>query len=113
GYVVGGIAISPFTPGLHVSDVHTFHVAAEAGVGLLMFSIGVGFSVPELLRVKWVALAGGPLGIGLLIGLAVRLGMPLGGSGMQSVVIGATISVASTMVLARLLTDRGTMNTSY
>ncbi len=113
GYVAGGIAISPFTPGPHVSDVHTFHEAAEAGVVLLMFSIGVEFSVPELMRVKWVALAGGTLGIGLLIALAVLLGMPLGWGVMQSVVIGATISVASTMVLARLLTDRGAMNTPY
>ena len=61
GFVAGGIVISPFTPGLRLSDVHTFHEAAEAGVVLLMFSIGVEFSVPDLLRVKWVAVGGGTL----------------------------------------------------
>ena len=50
GFVVGGIVISPFTPGLQFSDVHVFHDLAEAGVVLLMFSIGVEFSVPDLLR---------------------------------------------------------------
>src|ERR1700722_12445461 len=71
GFVVGGIIISPFTPGLHISDVHTFHEAAEAGVVLLMFSIGVEFSVPDLMRVKWVAVIGGTLGIALSLGLAI------------------------------------------
>jgi monovalent cation:H+ antiporter-2, CPA2 family len=113
GFVVGGIAISPFTPGLHLSDIHTFHELAEAGVVLLMFSIGVEFSVPDLLRVKWVALGGGAIGIALSIGLAVLTAKLVGWSMIQGVVIGATVSVASTMVLARLLTDRGAMGTTY
>ena len=73
GFVLGGIVISPFTPGLKLSDLHTFHVLAEAGVVLLMFSIGFEFSVPDLLRVKWVAPIGGAIGISLCIGLAVWL----------------------------------------
>lgn len=51
GFVVGGIVISPFTPGLQLSDVHTFEVFADVGVVLLMFSIGVEFSIPDLMRV--------------------------------------------------------------
>jgi monovalent cation:H+ antiporter-2, CPA2 family len=43
--------------------LHTFEVLAEVGVVLLMFSIGVEFSIPELMRVKSVALVGGPIGI--------------------------------------------------
>jgi hypothetical protein len=46
GFVLGGIAISPFTPGPQLSDLHTFEVFAEVGVVLLMFSIGVEFSIP-------------------------------------------------------------------
>src|SRR5271167_4833688 len=72
GFVLGGIAISPFTPGPHLSELHTFEVFAEVGVVLLMFSIGVEFSIPDLMRVKWVALGGGTLGI--LLSLAVALG---------------------------------------
>jgi monovalent cation:H+ antiporter-2, CPA2 family len=113
GYVAGGVIISPFTPGIHVSDAHLFHEAAETGVVLLMFSIGVEFSVPDLLRVKWVALAGGTLGIALVLGLAILIAKLLGWSIVEGAVIGATVSVASTMVLARLLADRGAMNTTY
>lgn len=113
GFVVGGVAISPFTPGPHLSDLHTFEVFAEAGVVLLMFSIGVEFSIPDLMRVKWVALGGGTLGILLSIGLALLASWLAGWSMMQGIVVGATISVASTMVMARLLTDRGALGTTY
>src|SRR6201997_3603959 len=71
GFVIGGIYVSPFTPGLRVSDVHTFEIFTEVGVVLLMFSIGVEFSIPELMRVKWVALGGGSLGILMSIALAL------------------------------------------
>ena len=56
GYVAGGILIGPFTPGPALSHGHTFEVVAEIGVVLLMFSIGIEFSLSDLLRVKWVAL---------------------------------------------------------
>src|SRR6202142_1540814 len=71
GFVLGGIAISPFTPGPPPSNLHTFEVLAEAGVVLLMFSIGVEFSIPDLMRVKWVALIGAPLGILVMLGVAI------------------------------------------
>src|SRR5213595_1217349 len=106
GYVVGGIIIGPFTPGPTVSDVHTFELFAEIGVVLLMFAIGIEFSLRDLLRVKWVALIGGPLGIVLSILLGLGVGRLLGWPPLQGIVIGAVISVASTMVLARLLIDR-------
>src|SRR5262252_3566163 len=73
GYVAAGILIGPVTPGPSVSDFHTFELFAEIGVVLLMFSIGIEFSLRDLLRVKWVALVGGPLGIvvSILLGLGV------------------------------------------
>lgn len=113
GFVLGGIVISPFTPGLQLSDVHTFEVFADVGVVLLMFSIGVEFSIPDLMRVKQVALVGAPIGILLIGGLAIATAKLAGWSVMQGVVIGATISVASTMVLARLLSDSGRLGTTY
>lgn len=113
GYVVGGILISPLTPGPSVSDVHTFDLFAEIGVILLMFCIGIEFSLKDLLRVRWVALLGGPLGILLSILLAVGLGRVAGWNFIQSVVIGAVVSVASTMVLARLLLDNGDLRTKH
>ena len=88
--------VSPFTPGPSVADAHNFEVFAEIGVVLLMFSVGVGFSLKDLQRVRGVALVGGTLGIALSIGLAVLVGVALGWPARQGLVI--VISVASTMV---------------
>ena len=107
GYVVAGLILSPLTPGPRVHDVHTFETMAEVGVILLMFSIGIEFSIPELLRVKWVALVGAPIGICLSIALGAGVGTLLGWTMSQGIAIGCIISVASTMVLMRLLMDRG------
>jgi len=111
GFVLGGIVISPFTPGPHLSDLHTFEIFAEVGVVLLMFSTGVEFSIPDLMRVKWVALFGAPIGISLILALSVGASSLAGFSIREGAVIGATVSVASTMVLVRLLTDTGKMST--
>ncbi len=113
GYVFGGIVVSPLTPGPSISDVHTFEIFAEIGVILLMFCIGIEFSFKDLLRVRWVALIGGPLGILLSIALAMGVGHVIGWPPIQSVVIGAVVSVASTMVLARLLLDRGELRSKH
>jgi CPA2 family monovalent cation:H+ antiporter-2 len=113
GFVLGGIVISPFTPGLQVSDVHSFELLAEVGVVLLMFSTGVEFSIPDLMRVKWVALVGAPIGIAAIVGLAAGAAKLTGSSLTEGFVIGATVSVASTMVLIRLLSDAGKMNSTH
>ena len=80
---------------------------------LLMFSIGVEFSIPDLMRVKWVALVGGPIGILIMLGATLGAGRLIGWSATESLVIGAAVSVASTMVLARLLSDSGRLGTTY
>jgi CPA2 family monovalent cation:H+ antiporter-2 len=113
GYVAGGILISPLTPGPGVERVHTFELFAEIGVILLMFSVGIEFSLRDLLRVKSVALLGGPLGILLSVGLALGVGAVLGWSPLFGLIIGVVVSVASTMVLARLLVDRGELQTRH
>src|SRR6267378_2002576 len=113
GYVVGGILVGRFTPGPTVSDVHTFELFAEIGVVLLMFSVGIEFSLRDLLRVRWVALLGGPLGIVLTAALGAGAGVVLGWPPGQGLAIGLVISVASTMVLVRLLMDRGELHTRH
>ncbi|HEX4381191.1 MAG TPA: cation:proton antiporter [Candidatus Acidoferrum sp.] len=111
GYVVAGLIVSPLTPGLHVHDTHVFELMAEVGVILLMFSVGIHFSIPDLLKVKWVALFGSPLGVVLSVGLCMGVGWLLGWPMLQSLAVGCIVAVASTMVLMRLLMDRGEMNT--
>jgi monovalent cation:H+ antiporter-2, CPA2 family len=113
GYVLAGLLVSPLTPGPRVHDVHNFETMAEIGVILLMFSVGIEFSVAELLRVKWVALVGAPLGIVLCVGLGIGVGALLGWPLVQGMAIGCIISVASTMVLLRVLMDRGEMQSEH
>jgi len=113
GYVLAGMLISPFTPGPSVTHVHTMELFAEIGVILLMFSVGLEFSIKDLLSVRWVALIGGPLGILLSIGAGLLVGRFMGWTSTQGVVIGCVISVASTMVLTRLLIDRGELNMEH
>ena len=113
GYVLGGILVSPLTPGPSVSDLHTFELFAEIGVILLMFTIGVEFSLRDLLRVRRVALLGAPLGIALCIALAVAVSWAVGWSMLEGLVIGFVISIASTMVTARLLVDRGELHSRH
>src|SRR2546425_4457706 len=113
GYVLGGLLVSPLTPGPSVSDVPTFERFAEIGVVLLMFSLGIEFSLKDLMGVRWIAGIGGPLGIVLSIGLGLATATVLGWSSLQGAVVGMVVSVASTMVLARLLLDRGELHTRH
>src|SRR5947199_255646 len=72
GYVAGGLLVSPLTPGPSISDVHTFELFAEIGVVLLMFSLGIEFSLKDLLRVKWVAV----LAVGRALATAAAFLLP-------------------------------------
>src|SRR5277367_4950960 len=112
GYVLAGLLLSPLTPGPRVHDVHTFEIMAEIGVILLMFSIGIEFSIPELLRVKWVALIGAPIGIYLSIGLGAGVGRLLDWPFFPGVAVGCIISVASTLVMMGLIMDRGKLGSA-
>src|SRR3989441_8949843 len=113
GYVLGGLIISPLTPGPAVSDIHTFELFAEIGVVLLMFSLGIEFSLKDLMGVGWIAVLGGPIGMVLSILLGLGVGALLGWSPPQGAMVGMVVSPASTMVLARLLLDRGELHTRH
>jgi CPA2 family monovalent cation:H+ antiporter-2 len=113
GYVVGGLLISPVTPGPSVSDIHTFELFAEIGVVLLMFSLGIEFSLKDLMGVKWIALVGGPIGIVMSTAMGIVVGSLLGWTPVAGAVLGMVVSPASTMVLARLLLDRGELHSRH
>lgn len=112
GYILGGIVVSPFTPGPRISNPHAFEIFADIGVVLLMFSIGTEFSLRELVRVRKVALYA-PAGILLIIATALLVGWPLGWPVPQRLVIGTSISVCSTMVLLKFLQDRDEVNSPH
>ncbi len=106
GYLLAGIIIGPATPGF-VADVALAQELAEVGVILLMFGVGLHFSVNDLLAVKKIALPGAmaQMLVGTLLGLGVALlwGWSVG----AGLVLGIALSVASTVVLLRALEDRG------
>jgi len=113
GYLLGGILIGPFTPGPTVSQIHEFERLAEIGVILLMYSIGLEFSFRELWQVRRVAVLGGIVGILLSVGLGLLIGRALGWTMPQGAAIGAVVSVASTMVLSRILIDRDDLRSPH
>jgi CPA2 family monovalent cation:H+ antiporter-2 len=78
-----------------------------------MYSVGMEFSLRDLLEVKWVALLGGPLGILMSIGLGLGAGSLLGWPFLQGMIVGTVVSVASTMVLVRLLMDRDELRSQH
>jgi CPA2 family monovalent cation:H+ antiporter-2 len=106
GYIVAGILVGPFTPGF-VADVALAPQLAEVGVILLMFGVGLHFSPRELLDVRHIAIPGALGQIGLATVLGWALGLALGLPQTESLFMGFAVSVASTVVLARALEERG------
>jgi len=110
GYLLAGILIGPFTPG-YVADQKIADQLAEIGVILLMFGVGLHFSLDDLLKVKAIAIPGaiGQIAVatGLGMGLAYLMGWPVG----AGLVFGLALSVASTVVLLRALQERRLVET--
>jgi K+:H+ antiporter len=105
GYLLAGVAVGPFTPGL-VADPGEALQLAEVGVALLMFGVGLHFSVDDLRRVYRIAVPGAVGQIVIATGLGTLAGLAFGWSLRSSFVLGLAISVASTVVLLRALQER-------
>jgi CPA2 family monovalent cation:H+ antiporter-2 len=112
GYLLAGVAIGPFTPGF-AGDIEQIAILAEIGVVLLLFALGVEFSLDELVRVRRVVVPGAIVQIVtiLLLGAAVALGFGLDPA--AAVVIGACVSISSTLVVLKALLDRGEMDSLH
>ena len=110
GYLLTGVAVGPFTPGF-VADQGLASQLAEIGVILLMFGVGLHFSLKDLLAVRNIVLpsASVQIVVSALVGLVIA--MLLGWSIGTSLVFGLAISVASTVVVLRNLTDRRLLDT--
>ena len=111
GYLLAGIFIGPWTPGF-VADVNLAQQLAEIGVMLLMFGVGMHFSIDDLLQVRRIALPGAIAQIAaataLGTGVALLWGWPIG----HGIVLGIALSVASTVVLLRALEERNAIDTT-
>ncbi|MCY2968377.1 MAG: cation:proton antiporter [Planctomycetota bacterium] len=111
GYLLAGIAVGPFTPG-YVADVHLAPQLAEIGVILLMFGVGMHFSVRDLLAVRSVAIPGSIAQIAIATILGALVAHFWGWSIGAGLVFGLALSVASTVVLLRALEANGLLNSS-
>jgi CPA2 family monovalent cation:H+ antiporter-2 len=110
GYLVAGILVGPFTPGF-VADPDLAMELSEIGVILLMFGVGLHFSVEDLMEVKAIAIPGAIVQITVATVLGWGLAWFLGWPTLQGIVFGLALSVASTVVLLRAMEDRRLLET--
>ncbi|MFZ5691781.1 MAG: YbaL family putative K(+) efflux transporter [Pseudomonadota bacterium] len=110
GYLLAGILIGPFTPG-YVADQKIADQLAEIGVILLMFGVGLHFSLDDLLKVKAIAIPGAIVQIAAATTLGMGLAWVLGWPVAAGLVFGLALSVASTVVLLRALQERRLVET--
>ncbi|MBP6367059.1 MAG: Kef family K(+) transporter [Nitrosomonas sp.] len=106
GYLLAGIAISPSTPGF-VADIGIASQLSEIGVMLLMFGVGLHFSLDDLLAVKRIALPGAIVQMAVATALGIALATWWGWSFGAGLVLGLSLSCASTVVLLKALESRG------
>ncbi|HEX2202004.1 MAG TPA: YbaL family putative K(+) efflux transporter [Longimicrobium sp.] len=109
GYLLAGVAVGPFTPGF-VADAGLASQLAEIGVILLMFGVGLHFSVGDLLAVRKISLPGAVVQIAAATGMGALLSHFWGWSWGEGLVFGLALSVASTVVLLRALEERGLLD---
>lgn len=105
GYLVAGVVAGPFTPGF-VADTNLAPELAELGVILLMFGVGLHFSLKDLMAVKSIAIPGAVAQIAVATLLGMGLSWTMGWSWMTGLVFGLCLSTASTVVLLRALEER-------
>jgi CPA2 family monovalent cation:H+ antiporter-2 len=110
GYLLAGVAVSPNTPGF-VADRHLAEQLAEVGVILLMFGVGLHFHLDSLLAVRRVAVPGAVVQSLAATGLGAVVAWAFGWGWAAGVVYGLALSVASTVVLIRVLSDNNDLHT--
>lgn len=112
GYILAGVLVGPYTGGVTVSGVHEIELLAEIGVALLLFALGLEFSLKELKPVRNVALIGTPIQMALTMALGFSVGRwLLGFEWITAVWLGALLAPSSTMITLKTLMSQGRMGT--
>ena len=112
GYVVAGVLIGPYTAG-PVAEPATVAALADIGLVFLLFAIGLELSIGDLVRVGRVAVIGGSLQVLALVGIGYAVGVALGFGQLESLFFGAFVSQSSSMVMAKILGERGELDTAH
>jgi len=114
GYILAGLIIGPYTPPFTlVQNEETVKTLGEMGVVLLMFSLGLEFSLRKLTRVGLSALVAALLEIVLMIGFGYEIGRAFGWNTMDSVFLGAMLSISSTTIIVKALAELGKSRESF
>ncbi len=111
GYILAGVVVGPYTGGIAVSQPEEIALLAEIGVALLLFTLGIEFSLKELKPVRRIAIFGTPIQMALTIGVGYGIGQWLGLDWVASLWLGAVISSSNTMIVLKTLSARGLMGT--
>ena len=111
GYILAGVLVGPHTGGVTVSGIHEIELLAEIGVALLLFALGLEFSLKDLKPVRAVALIGTPIQIALTGAYGWGLGLAFGWEPQTALWLGGFISLSSTMVVLKTLESQGWMGT--
>ncbi|WP_291984858.1 cation:proton antiporter [Luteitalea sp.] len=111
GYILAGVLVGPHSVGRAVTNTHDIELLAEIGVALLLFALGLEFSLKQLQPVRRIALIGTPIQMVLTILVGTALGQLFGWPWVTSLWLGALISLSSTMVLLKTLMAQGRMGT--
>jgi len=107
GYILAGVLIGPHTPGMLVADPRAIDDISNLGVVLLMFTLGLEFSVRKLRAVGIGVLVVAVAEVGLMLWIGVGVGGLFGWKGMDTLFLGAVIALSSTMVATRTLSECG------
>jgi monovalent cation:H+ antiporter-2, CPA2 family len=111
GYIIAGILVGPYTGGVTVTEIHDIELLAEIGVALLLFALGIEFSLAKLQRVRAISLIGTPLQLLLTIALGYGIAQLLGRSSYEALWFGSLIALSSTMVILKTLMSQGVLGT--
>lgn len=111
GYILAGIVVGPYTGGITLSDVDQVESLAEIGVALLLFSLGLEFSLRGILPIRAVALGGTGIQIALTVGLGWGIGQFMGWETVPSLWFSVAIVSSSTAVILKTLASRGQLGT--
>ncbi len=111
GYILAGILVGPHSVGRAVTNTHDIELLAEIGVALLLFALGLEFSLKQLRPVRRIALIGTPIQMGLTILIGAGVGRLFGWDWGPALWLGALIALSSTMVTIKTLMAQGRMGT--
>ncbi|MDA0749007.1 MAG: cation:proton antiporter [bacterium] len=111
GYILGGLIIGPH--GLGFVSHHELEFFAEVGVVLLLFTLGIEFSIDKIKRIKTIALGGGSLEVGLIVLISTGAALALGWTVYRGIYLGCILALSSSAIVLKLLQESGELDTLH